>query len=91
MTLLLATAECYCNCYGYYYYLVACCCYYYYTTRRKYIKMMKIALLLSAIAGASAFAPSQNGRVATNLNAADLSSLRGVGPETGGKVVSSIY
>ncbi|KAL3920208.1 MAG: hypothetical protein SGILL_003378, partial [Bacillariaceae sp.] len=48
--------------------------------------MMKIALLLSAIAGASAFAPSQNGRVATNLNAADLSSLRGVGPETGGKV-----
>jgi hypothetical protein len=50
---------------------------------------MKIAVLLSAIAGASAFAPaSQSVRVSSELNAADLSSMRGVGPETGGKVVS---
>ncbi|KAG7369254.1 chlorophyll A-B binding protein [Nitzschia inconspicua] len=49
---------------------------------------MKIAVLLSAIAGASAFAPaSQSARVSSSaLNAADLSSMRGVGPETGGRV-----
>jgi len=42
---------------------------------------------LSAIAGASAFAPaSQSATSQTQLNAADLDTLRGVGPETGNKV-----
>ena len=51
---------------------------------------MKIACLLTAIAGASAFAPaSQPARVESQLSA-DLSGIRGVGPETAGKVVSSI-
>ena len=50
---------------------------------------MKLAILLSAIAGASAFAPaSQQATSKTQLNAADLETLRGVGPETGGKIVS---
>jgi hypothetical protein len=51
---------------------------------------MKIAVLLSAFAGASAFAPASQSSVrgTSALNAADLSSMRGVGPETGGKVVS---
>ena len=50
---------------------------------------MKLAILLSAIAGASAFAPaSQSATSQTRLNAADLDTLRGVGPETGNKVVS---
>ena len=50
---------------------------------------MKLAILLSAIAGASAFAPaSQSTTSQTQLNAADLDTLRGVGPETGNKVVS---
>jgi hypothetical protein len=52
--------------------------------------MMKLTLLLTAsIAGVSAFAPT--GQVTTSrtqLNAADLETLRGVGPETGGNVVS---
>eukprot|EP00533_Pseudo-nitzschia_delicatissima_P015830 CAMPEP_0197262478 /NCGR_PEP_ID=MMETSP1432-20130617/517_1 /TAXON_ID=44447 /ORGANISM="Pseudo-nitzschia delicatissima, Strain UNC1205" /LENGTH=193 /DNA_ID=CAMNT_0042726779 /DNA_START=45 /DNA_END=626 /DNA_ORIENTATION=+ len=48
---------------------------------------MKLAILLSAIAGASAFAPaSQSTTSQTQLNAADLDTLRGVGPETGNKV-----
>eukprot|EP00536_Pseudo-nitzschia_multiseries_P011760 jgi/Psemu1/244079/estExt_Genewise1.C_4150044 len=48
---------------------------------------MKLAILLSAIAGASAFAPvSQQAASKTQLNAADLETLRGVGPETGGKI-----
>uniref|UniRef100_A0A7S4A9S4 Plastid light harvesting protein n=2 Tax=Pseudo-nitzschia australis TaxID=44445 RepID=A0A7S4A9S4_9STRA len=48
---------------------------------------MKLAILLSAIAGASAFAPaSQQATSKTQLNAADLETLRGVGPETGGKI-----
>mmetsp|Transcript_18057 Transcript_18057/g.37037 ORF Transcript_18057/g.37037 Transcript_18057/m.37037 type:complete len:194 (-) Transcript_18057:407-988(-) len=48
---------------------------------------MKLAILLSAIAGTSAFAPaSQSATSQTQLNAADLETLRGVGPETGGKV-----
>jgi hypothetical protein len=48
---------------------------------------MKLAILLSAIAGASAFAPvSQSATSQTQLNAADLDTLRGVGPETGNKV-----
>lgn len=52
---------------------------------------MKVALFLSAIAGASAFAPSAPSNVATSLAAsADLESLRGGnGPETGGKIVRS--
>jgi hypothetical protein len=51
---------------------------------------MIAVLLLSAFAGVSAFAPASQSstRVASVLNAADLSSMRGVGPETGGKVVS---
>lgn len=52
---------------------------------------MKTTLFLTAIAGASAFAPaSQSSRVAVELNAAELDGLRGVGPETGGKVVSTV-
>ena len=52
---------------------------------------MKLAILLSAIAGASAFAPaSQSATSQTQLNAADLDTLRGVGPETGNKVVSKV-
>mmetsp|Transcript_24690 Transcript_24690/g.69307 ORF Transcript_24690/g.69307 Transcript_24690/m.69307 type:complete len:197 (+) Transcript_24690:139-729(+) len=47
---------------------------------------MKLALLLSAIAGASAFAPASQSKPATALNAAELDGLRGPGPETGGKV-----
>lgn len=48
---------------------------------------MKLAILLSAIAGASAFAPaSQSVTSKTALNAADLQTLRGVGPETGNEV-----
>jgi hypothetical protein len=47
---------------------------------------MKTAILLSAIAGASAFAPAGKSATSTQLNAADLETLRGVGPETGGKV-----
>lgn len=53
---------------------------------------MKLAILLSAIAGASAFAPaSQSATSQTRLNAADLDTLRGVGPETGNKVVSKSF
>lgn len=52
---------------------------------------MKIALFLSAIAGASAFAPaSQISRATSQLNsAAELEGIRGRGPETAGKIVSS--
>ena len=53
--------------------------------------MMKLAVLLSAIAGASAFAPaSQSVTSQTQLNAVDIETLRGVGPETGGVVVSRV-
>ena len=53
---------------------------------------MKLAILLSAIAGTSAFAPaSQSATSQTRLNAADLDTLRGVGPETGNKVVSKSF
>jgi len=53
---------------------------------------MKLAILLSALAGASAFAPaSQSVTSQTRLNAADLETLRGIGPETGNKVVSSSF
>ena len=49
---------------------------------------MKTSLFfLSAIAGANAFAPSAQVSKSTQLGAAELDSLRGVGPETGGKVV----
>jgi len=48
---------------------------------------MKLAILLSALAGTSAFAPaSQSVTSQTQLNAADLQTLRGVGPETGNEV-----
>jgi hypothetical protein len=49
---------------------------------------MKIVCLLTAIAGTSAFAPvSQPARATSHLEA-DLSGIRGVGPETAGKIVS---
>ena len=48
---------------------------------------MKTAIFASLVASAAAFAPSQEGRAATQLHS-DLSTLRGVGPETAGKVVS---
>ena len=49
---------------------------------------MKTSLFfLSAIAGASAFAPANQVAKSTQLAAAELDSLRGVGPETGGKAV----
>ena len=53
---------------------------------------MKTTLLLTAIAGASAFAPaSQSARPASQLSAAtDLEGLRGIGPETGNQIVSLI-
>eukprot|EP00526_Cylindrotheca_closterium_P025633 CAMPEP_0113617482 /NCGR_PEP_ID=MMETSP0017_2-20120614/8805_1 /TAXON_ID=2856 /ORGANISM="Cylindrotheca closterium" /LENGTH=74 /DNA_ID=CAMNT_0000526883 /DNA_START=26 /DNA_END=246 /DNA_ORIENTATION=+ /assembly_acc=CAM_ASM_000147 len=48
---------------------------------------MKTSLFfLSAITGASAFAPANQASKSTQLAAAELDSLRGVGPETGGKV-----
>jgi len=51
---------------------------------------MKTTCLLLAVAGADAFAPvNQPARVESRLNG-DLTGLRGVGPETGGKVVSSL-
>ncbi len=51
---------------------------------------MKSVLFFSAIAGASAFAPvSQSTRAVSELvAAASLEGLRGVGPETGNKIVS---
>ena len=52
---------------------------------------MKAALILSAIAGANAFAPAAQQARSTQLNVADISELRGVGPETGGKVVSIFF
>jgi hypothetical protein len=52
---------------------------------------MKTVLFLSAIACASAFAPASQSARSTQLAAADLDSLRGVGPETGGKVVSRLW
>ena len=52
---------------------------------------MKTSLFfLSAIAGANAFAPASQVSKSTQLGAAELDSLRGVGPETGGKVVSNM-
>jgi hypothetical protein len=52
---------------------------------------MKIALFLTAIAGASAFAPvNQPTRASSQLNAG-LDGIRGVGPETAGKIVSKVY
>jgi len=48
---------------------------------------MKLAILLSAIAGASAFAPASHSATSqTKLNAVNLETLRGVGPETGNEV-----
>jgi len=48
---------------------------------------MKLAILLSAIAGASAFAPASHSVTSqTQLNAVNLETLRGVGPETGNEV-----
>mmetsp|Transcript_25341 Transcript_25341/g.72983 ORF Transcript_25341/g.72983 Transcript_25341/m.72983 type:complete len:197 (-) Transcript_25341:278-868(-) len=47
---------------------------------------MKIACLLTAIAGASAFAPASQPTRASSQLAADLSGIRGVGPETAGKI-----
>ena len=53
---------------------------------------MKLAILLSALAGASAFAPASHSVTSqTQLNAADLETLRGVGPETGNEVVSRVF
>ena len=53
---------------------------------------MKLAILLSTIAGASAFAPASHSATSqTKLNAVNLETLRGVGPETGNEVVSSEF
>jgi hypothetical protein len=50
---------------------------------------MKAALILSAIAGASAFAPaSQSARTSALAVSADLQGVRGVGPETANAIVS---
>mmetsp|Transcript_24162 Transcript_24162/g.26958 ORF Transcript_24162/g.26958 Transcript_24162/m.26958 type:complete len:196 (-) Transcript_24162:206-793(-) len=50
--------------------------------------MMKLAVLITvAISGVSAFVPtSQSISSPTQLNAVDLETLRGIGPETGSKV-----
>mmetsp|Transcript_6947 Transcript_6947/g.17019 ORF Transcript_6947/g.17019 Transcript_6947/m.17019 type:complete len:195 (-) Transcript_6947:353-937(-) len=48
---------------------------------------MKLPILLSVLAGASAFAPASHSvKSQTQLNVADLETLRGVGPETGNEV-----
>jgi hypothetical protein len=53
---------------------------------------MKVILILSAIAGASAFAPaSQSARTSSLAVSADLQGLRGVGPETGNAIVSGDF
>jgi hypothetical protein len=53
---------------------------------------MKVALILSAIAGASAFAPaSQSARTSALAVSAELDGIRGIGPETGGKIVSGDF
>jgi hypothetical protein len=53
---------------------------------------MKVVLFLSALAGVSAFAPAAQPRVSSPLTAtAELTGLRGPGPETGGKIVSSLW
>lgn len=51
---------------------------------------MKTAVAFLALAaGTNAFAPaSTSARTSTDLKAAELDSLIGVGPETGGKIVS---
>ena len=51
------------------------------------VSTMKCALFLTAIAGASAFAPASQSRVGSQLN---MESLRGTGPETGNVMVSSV-
>lgn len=49
---------------------------------------MKVALILSALAGANAFAPASQSRAATTLAAsAELEGMRGLGPENGYTVV----
>ena len=54
--------------------------------------MMNLAVLLSTcVAGVGAFAPTSNSVSSrTQLNAASLETLRGVGPETGNTVVCII-
>lgn len=51
---------------------------------------MKITIAATLLASAAAFAPSQNGaqKVAPVHASAELDSMVGVGPETGGKIVS---
>ena len=50
---------------------------------------MKSVLLAATAASCAAFAPSSTGNANTALNyAADLDGMIGVGPETGGRVVS---
>lgn len=50
---------------------------------------MKSILLAATAASCAAFAPSSTGKANTALNyAADLDNMIGVGPETGGRVVS---
>lgn len=60
-----------------------------FTRSNRRLLTMKIALFLTAIAGASAFAPvNQPSRASSQLNAGELEGIRGVGPETAGKIVS---
>ena len=52
---------------------------------------MKVALLISALAGANAFAPASQSRAATSLAAsAELDNMRGLGPENGYTVVREL-
>lgn len=54
--------------------------------------MKSVCAFLLAVSGASAFAPQQSARTTTSLNVApELQGLRGVGIESGGKVVSLRY
>ena len=53
---------------------------------------MKITVAATLLASATAFAPSQKGaqKVAPVHASAELESMVGVGPETGGKIVSAL-
>jgi hypothetical protein len=53
--------------------------------------MKSVAVFALALSGASAFAPAQSSRAATGLAAsAELEGMRGVGIESGGKIVSIV-
>ena len=53
--------------------------------------MKSVCVFLLALSGASAFAPAQTARTATQLAATEeLTGMRGTGIESGNKIVSSV-